>query len=200
MVCCIWGGIIRMIWLFVASSTWRGVFPRWSKAGLSQHLQCCLSCLPLTTSMSPVTPQAPSSFGWAFLLIFKYSCASLVLCHIGKEKRMDFKPPTYSHPNWALCNPLPLPRGRAGDLEWARGGQDKVHFPTGRLQCKQALRLTPLWAFTRVSRFMGSEVKSGVFGSTVWPLSAQAGSVQTLPAVPKALPSVMKSKHLVPWV
>lgn len=75
---------------------------------------------------------------------------------------------------------------------------DKAHFPTVRLDCEQGLGLTTLCAFTQVYCFMGSEVKSGVFGVTVQPFSAKAVSAQMLPAVPKALLSVRKSKHLIP--
>lgn len=88
-----------------------------------------------------------------------------------------------------------------GEQGWGLGASwrgDEARFPMVRLDCKQGLGLTTSCAFTRVYCFMGSEDKSGVFGVTVRPFSAKAVSAQALLAVPTALLSVRKSKHLVP--
>lgn len=71
----------------------------------------------------------------------------------------------------------PREKGWGLHAGWLR---DKARFPTVRLDGKQGLGLTTSCVFTRVYCFMGSEVKSGVFGVTVRPFSAKAVSAQML--------------------
>lgn len=175
-------------------------FPRGSQARRSQSSSA--KCPPgIPPPPSPPwhhgEPQAPSSFGWAFYLGFKYSCAFLLLRPMGKEEKgTGFRPPP-APPVPRLGRLCVTPGEQGWDSERAGGGTKPVFLWSDSI-ARQGLGLTTSCAFTRVYCFMGSEDKSGVFGVTVRPFSAKAASAQTLLAVPTALLSVRKSKHLVP--
>jgi len=183
----------------VAASTWRGVFlPREAKqdGAIGSRATRPLPASRLLPAV-PREPQAPSSFGWALLLVRNYSRAFLVPCPRGKEETgVGFKPPSDPHrarAGVAACDTPTAPGWGLG-----AGGGGKARFPTVRPDRKRGLGLTGLRAFTRVFCFVGGEDTSGVFGARARPFSAKAAPAPTLPAAPTARWSVRKSKHLVP--